>query len=352
MIEKRRKISNGVKEVYLYKKLSNQKVQCQNCAHYCIISPGQRGICGVRENKDGKLYSLVYGKPCAINVDPIEKKPFFHFLPGSPSLSVATMGCQFSCWNCQNWQISQGPKLTGKIESIVSKDITPKEIVEMAKRYNTPSISYTYTDPIVFSDYALDTMKLAKKEGFKNAWVTSGFWSKELFDLIFPYLDAVNSDLKYFSEAKYLKYSGGRLQPVLDTLKRIKDKEIWLEITTLVVPTISDSEEMFKNIAKFIKNELGPETPWHISQFSGAISWKLQHLPETPVETLKRAWQIGKEAGLKYVYTGNVPGLESEDTFCPKCGAKMIDRTGYTVTRFDKNGKCSKCGEDLNLILK
>jgi pyruvate formate lyase activating enzyme len=194
-------------------------------------------------------------------------------------------------------------------------------------------------------------MKLAKKAGLKNNWVTNGFWSKELFELVSPYLDAANVDLKSMEDKFYRENCQGRLQPVLDTLKRLKKANIWVEVTTLVIPTLSDNLGMLRKIAEFIKKELGSETPWHISQFSGVISWKLQHLPETPIETLKRAWQIGKEAGLKYVYTGNVPGLESEDTFCPKCGAKMIDRTGYAITRFDKNGKCSKCGEDLNLIL-
>jgi len=336
-------------EIYLYKNLKNKKVQCRTCAHYCIISSGKRGICGVRENRNGKLYSLVYGKAAAINIDPIEKKPFFHFLPGTQSLSIATVGCQFSCKNCQNWQLSQGPKITGKIEG---ENIPPEEIVKMAKKHKVPSISYTYTDPVVFSEYALDTMKLAKKEGLKNNWVTNGFWSKELFDLISPYLDAANVDLKSFDDKFYQKYCGGRLQPVLDTLKRMKKEKTWVEVTTLVVPTLNDSPEIFKNIAEFISGELGEETPWHISQFSGAISWKLQDIPDTPMETLKKAWQIGREAGLKYVYTGNVPGLPSEDTHCPKCHTKMIGRTGYFITRHDKNGKCSQCDQDLNLTLK
>ena len=335
-------------EAYLYKKLSDRKIQCQNCAHYCVILPGKRGICGVRENINGKLYSLVYGKAVAIHIDPIEKKPFFHFLPGSYSLSVATVGCPFSCKNCQNWDISQGPKLTGKIEG---EDVSPEEIVEMAKKYKLPSISYTYTDPVVSSEYALETMKLAKKAGLKNNWVTNGFLSKEVLELVAPYLDAANVDLKGFSEEFYQRNCGGRLQPVLDTLIGMKQKKIWVEITTLVIPTLSDSEQMFRDIAKFIKEALDIETPWHISQFSGAISWKLQHLADTPVETLEKAYKIGKAAGLKYVYTGNVPGLLSEDTFCPKCGNLAIDRANYIIHRHDKEGKCPKCGESLNLIL-
>lgn len=336
-----------MKEAYLYRKLLNKKVQCRTCAHYCVLSPNQRGKCGVRENIDGKLYSLVYGKAVAINVDPIEKKPFFHFLPGSQSLSIATVGCPLFCKNCQNWTISQEPKLTGKIEG---EDVLPEEIVGMAKKYKLPSISYTYTDPIAFLEYALDTMKLAKKAGLKNCWVTNGFLSKEALDLIAPYLDAANVDLKGFTEKFYQEICGGRLKPVLETLKRMKEKKIWIEITTLIIPTLNDDEKTFKAIANFIKKELGEETPWHITQFCGAISWRLKNLADTPVETLEKAYQIGKKAGLKYVYTGNVPGHQGEDTICPQCGALAIDRMNYIIHRYDKNGKCPKCGTDLNII--
>lgn len=292
-----------MKEAYLYKKLEDKKVQCRNCPHYCIIENGKKGICQVRENKGGKLYSLVYGKACAVNIDPIEKKPFFHFLPGTYSLSIATNGCNFACHSCQNWQISQGPKIT---EEIKGEDILPKELVKMAKKYNMPSISYTYTDSVAFSEYALDTMKLAKKAGLKNNWVSNGFWSKELFELISPYLDAANIDLKSFEDEFYIKYCGGRLQPVLDTLKRLKKKKIWVEITTLVIPGLNDSEENFRKISQFIKKELGSDVPWHISRFFGAISWKLQDIPDTPLATLKKAEQIAKKIGLKYVHLGNV----------------------------------------------
>lgn len=370
-----------MKETYLYKKLSEKKVysvksrkagvllnnfaegkiaakrhligqfnrvKCQNCAHYCPIDEGKRGICGVRENIEGKLYALNYGKAIACHIDPIEKKPFFHFLPGSYSLSLATVGCNLACKNCQNFDISQAPKPN---KPILGEDLPPKEIIKIALKNNLPSISYTYVEPTIFLEYALDTMKLAKKEGIKNNWVSNGFLSAESTKLIIPYLDAINIDIKSFSDEFYRENCGGRLQPVLDTAKLMKKSKVWVEITTLVIPTLSDSEEMFKNIAKFIKEELGPETPWHISQFSGAISWKLQHLPDTSVETLQRAWQIGKEAGLKYVYTGNVPGLPSEDTFCPKCNTLCIDRTNYVIHCHDKAGKCPKCGQDLNIIL-
>jgi len=338
-----------MKESYLYKKLKDKKTQCQTCAYYCIIAPGKRGICGVRENINGKLYALNYGKAAAVNIDPIEKKPFFHFLPGSYTLSIATVGCNFRCLNCQNYTLSQTPKPD---KPVLGENLSPKKIVEMASKNNLPSISYTYVEPTIFLEYALDTMKLAKKAGLKNNFISNGFMSKESAKLIIPYLDADNIDIKGFSDEFYKKVCGGRLQPILDTAKLMKKSGVWVEITTLLIPALSNSEEMLKKIAKFIYEELGPDTPWHISQFSGAISWKLQNLPNTPVEILQKAWKIGKEAGLKYVYTGNVPGLSSEDTFCPKCGTMAINRVNYIIHRRDKDGKCPKCGEDLNLILK
>jgi len=337
-----------MKEVYLYKKLPQKSLQCQTCAHYCRISVGKRGICGVRENIEGKLFALNYGKAVALNIDPIEKKPFFHFLPGSYSLSLATVGCNLKCPNCQNYDISQGFK---ESKEIPGEDLPPEEIVKIALKNKLPSISYTYTEPTIFLEYALDTMKLAKKAGLKNTFVSNGFMSPESAKLAIPYLDANNIDIKGFTDDFYQKNCAASLQPVLDTAKLMKKSGVWLEITTLVIPTLNDDEATFKKIANFIKTELGAETPWHISQFSGTISWKLKNLPDTPVEALKEAWQIGKKVGLKYVYTGNVPGLPSEDTFCPKCGALAIDRTGYLITRHDKSGKCSKCGEDLNLTL-
>lgn len=338
-----------MKEVYLYKKTKNNIVQCQNCAHYCVIKSGQRGICGLRENIKGALYALNYGKIIACHIDPIEKKPFFHFMPGTYSLSIATVGCNLRCANCQNWDISQGYK---KEKEVPGDNLTPEGIVEIAIREKLPSISYTYTEPTVFLEFALDTMKIARQRGLKNIWVSNGFMSTQSATSVIPYLDANNIDIKSFSDDFYNENCGARLQPVLDTAKLMKKCGVWVEITTLAIPTLSDAEENFREIAKFIYNELGSETPWHISQFSGAISWQLKNLPDTQIETLKLAYKIGREIGLRYVYTGNVPGLPSEDTFCPKCNSLMIDRTGYFINRYDKNSKCSKCGENLNLILK
>lgn len=338
-----------MKEAYLYKTLVDKKVECRTCPHFCVLPPEGRGRCGVRKNIDGKLYALNYGKVVALNIDPIEKKPLYHFLPGTFSLSLATVGCNFRCLYCQNWEISQAFKGSKEIPGEV---LPPERIVEIALKNNLPSISYTYTEPTIFLEYALDTMKLAKRAGLKNIFVSDGFMSEEAARLVIPYLDANNIDVKGFSEEFYQKVCGGRLQPVLETAKLMKKSGVWVEITTLVLPTLNDNEETFEGIAKWIYENLGPETPWHVSQFCGSISWRLQHLPDTPVETLEKAIEIGKKVGLKYVYIGNIPGHKAENTYCPKCGTLAINRVNYFIHRYDKNGKCPKCGEDLNLILK
>ncbi len=337
-----------MKEAYLYEKLKNHNVRCLNCSHYCHLSPDQKGICGVRQNIDGKLYSLNYGQVVALNIDPIEKKPLFHFLPGSLSLSLAAIGCNFKCLACQNWEISQAEELTAKVNW--GEDITPEEIVKIALKNNIPSISYTYTEPTVFLEYALDTMKLAKEKGLKNIWVSNGYMSPEALELISPYLDATNIDLKGFNLAFYRKNCSATLEPVLNNLIAIKKKKIWLEITTLVIPGLNDDEESLKGIAQFIAQKLGRNTPWHISQFSGTISWKLQYIEDTPVETLEKAYQLGRQAGLHYVYIGNVLGEEHENTYCPKCGTLVIGRQGYYITRKDIDGHCPSCHYNLHII--
>jgi pyruvate formate lyase activating enzyme len=336
-----------MKESYLYKKISNNQVECQTCSHYCKLAPGRRGICGVRENINGKLYALNYDKVATYHVDPIEKKPLFHFLPGTQTFSLATVGCNFRCDNCQNWDISQGPKM---FREILGEKMSPKELVDLAKKSNCESISYTYTEPTIFLELALDTMKIAKEKGLKNVWVSNGFMSKKTFELASPYIDAINIDLKFFDDKLYRKITGGRLDPVLDNLKRFKKAGILLEVTTLAIPTLSDSPEIFIKIADFIFQELGADTPWHISAFSGKISWKLKHLPPTPIEVVKQGYKIGKEAGLKYVYTGNIFGDSGENTYCPKCNAIVIERCGYTIKRLDKDNKCPKCNEKIDMI--
>jgi len=336
-----------MKESLLYEKVKNNSVKCKTCRHFCTIAPGKCGICGVRENTKGKLYFLPYGRAIAAHLDPVEKKPLYHFLPGTFSYSIATVGCNFRCGNCQNWQISQFPKSETTNREMIEKsgeNLPPKEVVQLAKKSRCPSISYTYTEPTIFLEYALDTMKLAKSAGLKNIWVSNGFMSRETLELVAPYLDAINIDIKSFEGEFYRENCGARLEPVLENCKEIVKKKIWLEVTTLIIPTLSDDEKMLEQIAQFIKNELGDFVPWHLSAFSGTISWKFQHLPDTPLKKIKKAWKIGKSKGLKYVYPGNIPSSEAENTYCPKCKKVVIQRMNYFVERLDKKGKCSNCG--------
>ncbi|EKD49724.1 MAG: hypothetical protein ACD_63C00064G0006 [uncultured bacterium] len=299
-----------MKKTILSRKLNNA-VQCNVCSHRCKVSLGMRGICGVRENIDGVLYSLNYGKLISEALDPIEKKPFYHFLPGTQSLSIACAGCNFACGHCQNWDISQIKdhiKEDGENyrKAMPGRESKPEDIVKHAKELNIPSISYTYTEPTVFAEFALDVMKLAKKENLKNAWVTNGFMTKELSDLIIPHLDAANIDLKSFSESFYKKICKASLEPILENIVYLKKKNIWIELTTLIIPGHNDSEEELRKIAKFIKEKVGKDTPWHVSRFSPEISYKMKEIPPTPVEIVKKAVEIGKDAGLKNVYAGNL----------------------------------------------
>lgn len=338
------------KEAVLYKKVKHNTVQCGVCNHRCVIGDGKKGICGVRKNEGNKLYSLVYGKAIAEGIDPIEKKPLFHFMPGTRILSIATVGCNFKCLHCQNADISQVSKEKAFQDSdlILGKELLPEKIVQDTLENNCPSIAYTYTEPTIFLEYALDTMKLAHKKNIKNVWVSNGYMTKETLDLIGSHLDAINVDLKGFTEKFYQEVCGAKLEPVLENLKEIKKKKIWLEVTTLLIPGKNDSPKELKDIAEFIKAELGPETPWHVSRFFP--SYKAMDFSPTEVRVVQQAVEIGKKAGLKYVYSGNVPGDSCEDTRCPKCREKMISRIGYSIERFDNKGKCSSCGEGLDII--
>ncbi|KKQ90445.1 MAG: Radical SAM domain protein [Berkelbacteria bacterium GW2011_GWA1_39_10] len=295
-----------MKECLLYKK-SGDYLECQTCNHRCKIAPFRRGICGVRENNRGKLSLLVYGRVIAENIDPIEKKPLYHFMPGTKSLSIATVGCNLRCLWCQNDDISQCTKSDDfdrdAIMNKVGVEMEPEQIVTDAKKQNCPSISYTYTEPTIFLEFALDTMKLAKKEGLKNIWVSNGYMTTETLDLITPYLDAINIDLKGFSEENYLKYSGAKLQPVLDNIRDIYKRKIHIEVTTLIVPGVNDDEKQLDSIAKFLAS-ISKEIPWHISRFFPA--YKMMDTPPTPIETLELAESLGKEAGLKYIHLGNI----------------------------------------------
>lgn len=338
-----------MQECLNYKKIDEEKVQCQNCHHFCIIMEGQVGICGVRQNHNGKLYLLAYGKAVAVNIDPIEKKPLFHFLPGSKTFSLGTLGCNFRCANCQNFDISQIYGLKGQTDKYAEVNwgyrLSPEEVVRQATVNNCKSIAYTYNEPTIFLEYALDIMKLARKKGLKNVWVSNGFMSDAALDLIIPHLDAINIDIKSFADEFYRNNCGAHLRPILENCKKIVRSGVWLEITTLVIPTLSDDEEMLRQIARFIKTELGDFVPWHVSAFSGEISWKLQHLPDTSVIKIKRAYEIGKEEGLRHVYAGNVWEKDLESTYCSHCGKRVIERKVYDVTRMDKDGKCQKCNK-------
>jgi pyruvate formate lyase activating enzyme len=331
-----------IKEAMLYEKLGDQRVHCNLCAHRCTIKPDRRGICGVRENREGILYSLVYGTLIAENIDPIEKKPFFHVYPASSSYSIATVGCNLNCEFCQNHEISQMPRST---LMITGRDILPAEIVSQAKKSGSKTIAYTYTEPTIYFELAYDTAKIAHEHGLKNVFVTNGFMTTETIDTIAPYLTAANVDLKSFRDEFYKKRCGARLKPVLESLKKMKERGIWVEITTLLIPDLNDSDEELKDIAQFIAG-LGKETPWHISRFHP--QFKMMNVPVTPVSSLHRAVEIGKQKGLKYVYSGNVPGDEGEDTHCFQCGNILIKRYSFKVVKINLVGnKCNKCGTEL-----
>ncbi len=333
------RFGDKLKEAMFYEKLEESTVSCHLCPHHCKINESKRGICGVRENKDGVLYSLVYGKMVSRAIDPIEKKPLFHFYPGSTSFSIATVGCNFRCKNCQNFDISQMPK---DKKRIVGEDISPPEIVAAAKHYNCRSISYTYTEPTIYFEYAYDIAKLAHEAGIYNVFVSNGYTTEEAIRALAPYLDAINVDLKGLSEELYHKNCGGHLQPVLDAIKLYKSLGVWVEVTTLVIPTLNDSEEDFRGIAEFIKS-VGVDIPWHISQFYP--TYKLTDLPPTPVTTLHEARDIGLEVGLRYVYEGNVPSAGGENTCCYNCGTLLIRRYGFQILENNmRDSKCPNCG--------
>lgn len=324
----------------LWKNIKDQKVQCRLCHHFCQLDPDEIGICGVRKNDDGQLYTLVYDKVAAINLDPIEKKPLFHFYPGTKSLSIGTMGCNFSCIFCQNDSLSQGPKLGDKISG---EKIEPEKIVQAAHHYEASSISYTYSEPTIFFELIQDTANLAKEKNIKNVLVSNGYMSPDCLQELGPVIDAINVDLKAFTEKFYEQYCGAKLKPVLQNLKRMRDLGWWIEVTTLIIPDLNDQEEELRKLAMFINEELGPEVPWHISRFHPAYRMST-HYP-TPVQTLEMAYEIGKKIGLKYVYLGNVAGHRSENTLCPECNSLVIKRSGFSAQKPNlKNSRCFHCG--------
>jgi pyruvate formate lyase activating enzyme len=333
-------------EAMFYEKAGGNRVRCRLCRFRCLIDEGRRGICAVRENRGGTLYTLVYGKAIAEHVDPIEKKPLYHVMPGSRSFSMATVGCNFRCLHCQNYSISQPLQDTLQITGI---DLPPEEIVTKAVAFGCRSIAYTYTEPTIFFEYAYDTAVLAKKAGLMNVFVTNGYITPEALALIRPYLDAANIDLKGFSERFYREVAHAMLKEVLDSIVEYRRQGIWIELTTLIIPGWNDTDEELRGIASFIADKVGKETPWHVSRFHP--TYKMLDRPATPVATLRRARQIGIDAGLRYVYEGNVPGEGGENTCCPACGKLLIRRSGFYV---DENriemGKCPDCATAIDGI--
>jgi len=328
-------------EAYLYESLKDNKVKCNLCHHRCVVKDGRRGICGVRENRGGTLETLVYGKVIARHIDPIEKKPLFHFLPGSLSYSIATVGCNFKCRFCQNADIAQMPSDRNGI--IVGDAFAPDDVVNESLKGNCKTIAYTYTEPTIYFEFAYDTAKLAHEQGIRNVFVTNGYMTKEALQMITPYLDAANVDLKAFTEDFYKTYCKAKLEHVKETLKLMKSLGIFVEVITLLIPGLNDDKKEIEALASFLADFLGVDTPWHISRFHP--TYKLTDRSPTPVETLLMAREIGIKAGLQYVYIGNVPGESGEKTYCYQCGDILIDRWGFYVEKnLIKNGKCPQCG--------
>jgi pyruvate formate lyase activating enzyme len=337
----------SLKEALFYKKLDKKIVQCHLCPRNCVIPVGKRGFCGVRENRDGTLYTLSYAKLVSMNdMDPIEKKPLFHFLPGTKTFSIATAGCNLKCKFCQNWEISQ--KRPEEVDFVY---IEPKEFVQLVKKSGRPTIAYTYSEPTIFYEYMFETAKLAHEQGIRNIMHSNGYINEEPLRQLAKYLDAANIDLKGFSEDFYAKLTEGTLEPVLRSLKILKEEGVHLEITNLILPGFNDDEETLRKMCLWIKENLGPETPLHFSRFFPM--YKLLYLNPTPVQALEKARKIALDCGLKYVYIGNVVGNPAENTYCPKCGKIVIERRGYFVVQDNiVDGKCKFCGYEIKGVWK
>ena len=326
------------KEALYYRPVGNGKVICELCPHYCEIAENQKGRCHVRQNEGGKLYTLVYGAISIVNVDPVEKKPLYHFFPGRKTFSFAPYGCNLSCKYCINWEISQQKAARSSAEA---KAISPSALVDYAVQNHCMGIAYTYIEPSIFYELSLDTAKIAHEHGLKNIYKTNGYITAEPLKAINPYLDAANVDLKSFSDASYRSF-GGRLQPVLDTLARMKSLGVWLEVTTLIIPGINDSTEEIGAMARFIAQSLGCDTPWHLSRFFPA--YKMQETPSTPESTILQARDIGRQAGVRYVYCSNLSQKGYKDTLCHHCRNPLVTRLGHQiVVNKVKDRRCPIC---------
>lgn len=328
-------------EARYYKKLDRNQIQCTLCPWQCVVSAGKRGYCDVRLNQDGTYYSLVYGQIATHHNDPIEKKPFYHFLPGSLAFSIATAGCNVECKYCQNWELAQRP-----VEEVYSVSLSPQKIVQAARETGCTSIAYTYNEPTIFTEFMIDIAAMGREKGIQSVVVSNGFINKRpLLDLC-KVIDGYKVDLKAFSEECYKQVVHGRLAPVLDTLLVLKQEEVWTEIVYLIVPTLNDSDKELTEMVKWVYRELGPDVPVHFSRFYPM--YKLKNLPPTPVSTLEKARNIGLDAGLHFVYMGNIPGHEGENTICPNCQEMVIGRIGYRISKNKIiNGKCGFCGQTI-----
>jgi len=328
-------------EARYYKKLPDREIECTLCPHQCKLGDKERGYCGDRENQGGIYYTLVYGKACAVHIDPIEKKPLFHFLPGTNALSIAAAGCNVNCKFCQNWEISQV-----RPEQVRHHDFPPSQVVKSAQTNRCPTIAYTYTEPVVFYEYVYDTAVEGRRQGVKSVVISGGFINPEPLQELTKVVEAIKIDLKAFSQDFYTKYVRGKLKPILEAIKIVHQSPAWLEIVYLVIPTLNDSPQEIKKMCRWIKQEIGPDVPLHFSRFYPM--YLIKNLPPTPISTLERCWQIAINEGLHYVYIGNVPGHKEESTFCPQCHQAVIKRIGYQIENINlKDGRCKFCGHSI-----
>ncbi len=328
-------------EARYYQRLEGGGIECHICPRHCRVTDLERGYCGARENRSDTYYTLVYGLPCSLNIDPIEKKPLFHFYPGTTALSLATAGCNVDCKFCQNWEISQS-----RPEQTKNYDFSPQAAVDTCRERGVPTIAYTYSEPIIFYEYMYDMAELGQKHGVRSVVITGGYIEEEPLRDLFPHVDAIKVDLKSIREAFYRNVVRGELKPVLDRLIQMRKSDVWLEIVNLVVPTLNDTDEEFVDLARWIKTYLGTDVPTHFSRFHP--QYLLTDLPATPQKTLERAWEISRAEGLEYVYLGNLPRHPAESTYCPGCGELLIERQGYrTRVRGLDGNKCRSCQREI-----
>lgn len=333
--------ADSASNAVLWRPLDGGRVACDLCAHRCTILPGKAGVCKVRVNREGRLVSLVRDRLLAGQVDPVEKKPFFHFLPGSLSYSIATAGCNFRCRFCQNFTLSQAVRDGGIVPG---RPVAPAAVVEAALATGCRTIAYTYTEPTIFFETAEEVGLLGRERGLKNLFVTNGYLTKEAADRARSFLDGANVDLKGFDDRRYRQVCGASLKGVLEGLEALLSASVWVEVTTLVVPGLNDSEGELRAIARHLRS-LGAHIPWHVSRFHP--DYRMEDRGPTPLSTLERAWEIGREEGLAFVYLGNVPGHRGENTYCPKCGTMVLERVGFALRRAAPGGRCGRCGMEI-----